>query len=553
MQVNEDNNDDDVQCMTPGPITLPKPAPPLLLKPHTAPPDLSPENIVQMTENDVTVNAVTGGLKFRVDPQTLSSNKMYRLPDGRIFAINTNPNMPGGYSATIVAVSDTNAVGKAGKTFSAKFSEVNTQTTPAVLRKSPRKGIANKKQKPLQKVVASQRNDRPVDTTVPVEWYRFNVVDAVDALEYTLTRLKVLKQEATTMFLRTRSVEEMRTLHRRLERLLNTSASRFHEVRENLNRGLKEYLAKKSSTEDEDDDDVEILSNSGDDPIYIDENSEDGSGHDNTEEDINLISDHNDSTEKGASIKANARKESDPEKDIESIDIGQDVSAEKLPQEDERDPLLCSTDVDESDKTNIDNNQDDKCNASEDAINESNVGVNNDAINESNVNDKDDTINKSNVSDNDGVNESNANDNYGINESNANENFGVNESNANDNNGVDESNTNGNEDAINASNVNDNHVTTDNVEANESSDQNINIEDKMDIDDLKNSLLKETNMDFEDIIAKDSLDDKLAHNIQDPEISDELIDDLLKDDGPMEGTEDLQNVPLMENNSILSN
>ncbi|KAJ8725044.1 hypothetical protein PYW07_016002 [Mythimna separata] len=142
-EVTEDN-DDDVQCITPGPVAPPKITNPPPLVPrstNTSVAEITSDNIVQMTDNDVTVNVSTGGLKFRVDPQTLSSNKMYRLPDGRIFAINANPNMPGGYSATIVAV--TEPTGKAappkGATYAAKLSAVSTlpgATLKYVLRKS---------------------------------------------------------------------------------------------------------------------------------------------------------------------------------------------------------------------------------------------------------------------------------------------------------------------------------------------------------------------------------------------------------------------------------
>lgn len=291
MQVTEDNADDDVQCITPGPVAAPKlnTPPPLVSRlGNSIIPDLSPDNIIQMTDNDVTVNAQTGGLKFRVDPQTLSSNKMYRLPDGRIFAINANPHMPGGYSATIVAVTEstTGKVVPKGATYAAKLSAVTSShtSTPPILksyrstRVSSTKDITPKTDKITR---ATETTTRECDLNVPIEWFRYNLVDAVDALEYSLSRLQKLKKEASTMYLRTRSIGEMRTLHRTLERLLCTSSSRFKEIRDNLNKEMKQYVMKKMGSsnnnisDDDDDDDVEILNDlqDNDDPIFIDENS----------------------------------------------------------------------------------------------------------------------------------------------------------------------------------------------------------------------------------------------------------------------------------------
>lgn len=308
-QVTEDN-DDDVECITPGPVAPPKinnPPPLVPRSTNTTAAEITSDNIVQMTDNDVTVNASTGGLKFRVDPQTLSSNKMYRLPDGRIFAINANPNMPGGYSATIVAV--TEPTGKAapkGATYAAKLSAVSSalpaatpkagRSVPRILKRSTPKAIATSK--------PSETLPRDCDLNVPVEWYRYNLIDAVDALEYALSRLHKLKKEATTVYLRTRTVHEMRNLHRTLERLLSTSSSRFGEIRENLNKGLKQYVLRKSGGDNsEDDDDVEILPDmeDNDDPIFIDENSVESNMNGSENQEVDLTgagsSEYNDSAE----------------------------------------------------------------------------------------------------------------------------------------------------------------------------------------------------------------------------------------------------------------
>ncbi|XP_038213337.1 uncharacterized protein LOC119833417 [Zerene cesonia] len=304
-EVTEDNTDDDVQCITPVPAVAPKGPPPLV--PCTSK-DVS-DNIIQMTENDVTVNAVTGGLKFRVDPQTLSANKMYRLPDGRIFAINANPNMPGGYSATIVAVTESHTTKAAGTTYAAKINHVTNRQT--VSTPTPR-SQNNSRNPSATRIYQRQRKStkrsvdtptRETDLQVPVEWYRYNLIDAIDALEYSLSRLHKLKKEATTSYLRTRTVPEMRTLHRSLENLLNTSTQRFKEIRENINKELKQYITRKNTTmqtNSEDDDDVEILPDMEDDPIFIDENSLDSSANETQEVDLTGAgsSEHNDSEDK---------------------------------------------------------------------------------------------------------------------------------------------------------------------------------------------------------------------------------------------------------------
>lgn len=309
-EVTEDN-DDDVQCITPGPVVPPKLSNPPPLVPrliNNQPVDVTSDNVVQMTDNDVTVNTATGGLKFRVDPQTLSSNKMYRLPDGRIFAINSNPAMPGGYSATIVAVAE--ATGKTiskGATYAAKLSSVapSPVATPKATRNVPRILKRSTPKATISKIKPSEVMPRNCDLNVPVEWYRYNLVDAVDALEYALSRLNKLKKEATTVFLRTRTIDEMRTIHRSFERLLNTSSSRFTEIRDNLNKGFKQYLTRKSGGNSEDDDDVEILPDMevNDDPIFIDENSiESINGSENQEVDLTSVgSEYNDSEENNKS------------------------------------------------------------------------------------------------------------------------------------------------------------------------------------------------------------------------------------------------------------
>lgn len=318
-----EDNDDDVQCITPDPVQLFKITnpPPLVPRGSSTLAELSSDNIIQMTENDVTVNSSTGGLKFRVDPQTLSSNKMYRLPDGRVFAINPNPNMPGGYSATIVAVTEpaVKSLGSQGATYAAKLSAIPNPNASTPQNQKPARetrSSSNSKRNTAPKRKTSQRSSisRECDLNVPVEWYRYNLIDAVDALEFSLTRLNKLKKEATTMFLRTRTVTEMRTLHKTLDRLLNTSSKRFLEIKDSLNKEMKQYVVRKMGghVSDDDDDDVEILPDlENEDPIFIDENSVDSNEHENQEIDLTGLnsSELNDSGEKDASI---SRIESDP-------------------------------------------------------------------------------------------------------------------------------------------------------------------------------------------------------------------------------------------------
>lgn len=305
MQVTEDN-DDDVECITPGPVAAPKVSnPPPLVPVRCVPLSSMPKgNVIQMTDSDVTVNALTGGLKFRVDPQTLSSNKMYRLPDGRIFAINANPNMPGGYSATIVSQNPDGSpkVTPRSETFAAKLSAVS-HSSPKSKRGGRNAGGLKRKTSPkprISKPKEVKETSRATDLKVPVEWYRYNMIDAVDALEYSLSRLHKLKKETTSAHLRTRNVDEMKYLHRKLEQLLTTSSKRFIEIRDTLNKEMKLYISNKessgNSSVEDDDDDVEILPNAeNDDPIFIDENS------DNEGQEVDLTgaasSEHNDSSE----------------------------------------------------------------------------------------------------------------------------------------------------------------------------------------------------------------------------------------------------------------
>ncbi|XP_050672734.1 transcriptional regulator ATRX [Leptidea sinapis] len=312
-EVTEDNTDDDVQCITPAPIPQPKASVTTgtgIVKQNIKLSDLSQENIIQMTENDVTVNAATGGLKFRVDPQTLLSNKMYRLPDGRIFAISANPQMPGGYSATIVAVTESQSK-PPGTTYAAKLNQVPKliPTTPPPLRPTSSNRTQPSRQANTRRNVAqtaktrrsTMNSSKDIDTNVPVEWYRYNLLDSIDALEYSLSRLNKLKKEATTPFLRSRNINQMRALHRSLESVLNTSCHRFNEIKECLQKELKKYILKKDTEtqNSEDDDDVEILPNVDDDPIFIDENSGDSCGNEPQEVDLTGpgSSEHNDSSE----------------------------------------------------------------------------------------------------------------------------------------------------------------------------------------------------------------------------------------------------------------
>lgn len=329
--------------MTPGPITAPKmntPPPLVSRSTNVVLPDLSSDNIIQMTENDVTVNAATGGLKFRVDPQTLSSNKMYRLPDGRIFAINANPNMPGGYSATIVAVTE-NTSGKPatpkGATYAAKLSAIQSmQSTPNTSHSKPNKpsstrSSASKRSTSKPTQTNKYTGNRHCDLNVPVEWFRYNLIDAHDALEYSMSKIQKLKKEATTMFLRTRSVDEMKSLHRQIDRLLHTSSTRFKEIRDSLNKEMKQFIAKKDGESNvSDDDDVEILNDLGenDDPIFIDENSMESNANEtncNDTQEVDLTdvasSEHNNSIEKSSDQNETCEKQ-DPLACNEILDEG---------------------------------------------------------------------------------------------------------------------------------------------------------------------------------------------------------------------------------------
>lgn len=331
----EDTADDDVECITPSLPQRVNTPPPLVPRlPKLA--DVSSDNIIQMTENDVTVNAATGGLKFRVDPQTLSSNKMYRLPDGRIFAINANPNMPGGYSATIVAVTETNSGKNApkGATYAAKLSAVSSaqqkMNSPSITR-NHRNRIEKSKKKITKKVKSKNDSNliRKCDLNVPVEWYRFSLVDATDSLEYSLSKLQKLKKDTTTAHLRTRTVDEMRNLHRTLDRLLHTSAVRFGEIRENLHREMRNYIAKKTNrinvSDDDDDDDVEILNEleDNDDPIFIDENSVESNnaiGINETQEvDLTEVDSKHNSSAETSTFHPNTSVQMEPDDDTSSI------------------------------------------------------------------------------------------------------------------------------------------------------------------------------------------------------------------------------------------
>ncbi|KAI8440265.1 hypothetical protein MSG28_001632 [Choristoneura fumiferana] len=377
-EVTEDNTDDDVQCITPAPKSFPRISnpPPLVPRLANTLPDLSAENIVQMTENDVTVNAQTGGLKFRVDPQTLSSNKMYRLPDGRIFAINANPNMPGGYSATIVAVTETaSKTAPKGATYAAKLSAVTPQavnSTPKPVRiPATRSGVAKRKAPNTAKVTrGTETVSRECDLDVPIEWYRHNLIDAIDALDYSMSRLNKLRKEATTVHLRTRTVGEMKVLHKTLERLLQTSNTRFNEIRDNLSKGFKQYLVKKAGgsngtnnisddDDDDDDDDVEILPNpeENDDPIFIDENSVDSNANDTNsidQQEVDLTGamssgELNESGEKAVDMN-NVTKVNEEMQDKSSE---QDDTISKAPEDDP----LANTEMDHSNENNNDESE----------------------------------------------------------------------------------------------------------------------------------------------------------------------------------------------------
>lgn len=419
-EVNEDN-DDDVECITPGPSDAPNTykfqhPPPLVPCGNNSAVSLSSDNIIQMTENDVTVNALTGGLKFRVDPQTLSSNKMYRLPDGRVFAININPKMPGGYSATIVAVTDnTNkATQSKGTTFAAKLSSVSTPqcsspVTPKA-RRSQRRSSSSKRSSTKSKTTrqSTRKSSRMCDLNVPVEWYRYNLIDAVDALEYSLNRLQKLKKEATTMYLRTRTISEMKNLHKTLDRLLTTSSKRFGEIKDNLSNELKQFILRKTDNQpaNSEDDDVEILSNAeNDDPIFIDENSVESNTNYNENQEVDLTgpgsSEHNETGEKEDDYsRMNDETLIIPDQENESItsinENGQNIENNSSVIGEGETSLKCVEALIETNTTNSENNSVDdfnlenKCMENEkplktlESITENNATTGNDNRNESN-------------------------------------------------------------------------------------------------------------------------------------------------------------------------
>lgn len=520
----EDPGDDDVQCITPGPVAAPKVAPAPLAPPvRTTLPDLHPDNIVQMTDNDVTVNAATGGLKFRVDPQTLSSNKMYRLPDGRIFAINANPNMPGGYSATIVAVTDSSMtkVPPRGTTFAAKLSAVpaNATSTPKFgnRNQSPR----NAKRSPPKSAKASrnstEKSSRPCDLNVPIEWYRFNLVDAIDALEYSLSRLHQLKKDATTMHLRTRSLNEMRLLHRSLDRALSTSMTRFKEIRDNLNKEYKQYVSKKTATpsaNNSDDDDVEILAEDDDDPIYIDENSMESTQNDHTEVDLTAAGscEFIDSSDKSAD-------QNDASKDLLSSDpLNDDLEPkekdEELKQKDEE-PKQKDEEPKQKDEESIPRDED------------SNQKDEEPKQNNDDSNQKDAEPIEKNVESNQ-KNEDNE-DNTSVDKqdgSNDNENVeDETKSTDNDKNIVDENDVNSKEgmDCDDKENDESHDGTSKEGETNNETSTMNGQTEKMDVSENE----KDDKIDEENVLDENSDSEK---KIVDTEMSEEMIEDLLKDD-----------------------
>lgn len=311
--------DDDVQCLTPTPKIVPKPLSALTEpKPRQYPavlPSTAFSNIIQMTENDVTINEVTGGLKFKVDPSTLSSSKMYKLPDGRIFAVNNNPNMPGGYSATIVAIDEASlarsgvAQGRSqrlqqrlqrqNKPGPSQPPKLHSWTTPVVTKKgkavsSPRI-VSSTSLAPTKSVVD---NNAPAGS---VEWFKFNVVDAIDIMNYVLQKLNKIK--SSSQELRTKSISDVKDMHLNFDQTLKTSCKRFEEVRETLNSGYKNWLKEKNCTDimSDDEDEVQILQTEesqvkkptlptkptiNDEPIFIDENSNDSNKNNSGEGDV---------------------------------------------------------------------------------------------------------------------------------------------------------------------------------------------------------------------------------------------------------------------------
>lgn len=311
--------DDDVQCLTPTPKIVPKPLSALTEpKPRQYPavlPSTAFSNIIQMTENDVTINEVTGGLKFKVDPSTLSSSKMYKLPDGRIFAVNNNPNMPGGYSATIVAIDEASlarsgiAQGRSQRLQqrlqrqnkpgpSQPPPKLHSWTTPVVTKKgkatsSPRI-VSSTSLAPTKSVID---NNAPAGS---VEWFKFNVVDAIDIMNYVLQKLNKIK--SSSQELRNKSISDVKEMHTNFDQTLKTSCKRFEEVRETLNSGYKNWMKEKNCMDimSDDEDEVQILQSEesqvkklslpnkptiNDEPIFIDENSNDSTKNNSGEGD----------------------------------------------------------------------------------------------------------------------------------------------------------------------------------------------------------------------------------------------------------------------------
>lgn len=159
----------------------------------------------------------------------------------------------------------------------------------------------------------------------------------------------------------------MKILHRTLDRLLQTSNTRFNEIRDNLNKGLKQYLVKKAggsdganniSDDEDDDDDVEILPNpeENDDPIFIDENSVDSNANDTNsidQQEVDLT----------GAMSSGELTESVEKADMNNIlkdnDELQDKSNEQddtIPKAPEEDPLA-NDDMDQSNENNNDESE----------------------------------------------------------------------------------------------------------------------------------------------------------------------------------------------------
>ncbi|XP_077289002.1 ADD domain-containing protein 1 isoform X2 [Arctopsyche grandis] len=317
--------DDDVQCLTPNtPRIVPKPLSALMSKPNTPiHKPIDSFNVIQMTEKDVSINKITGGLKFRVDPATLSTSKMYQLPDGRIFAVNMNSKMPGGYSATIVSVNDPSIplLSRPGLTVKPTAPRTN-QSSEKKTRRKREKPNNMSSSSALDKTFQSSISSTPRESTVKtrsnslrestdngnmsilekslkgdqksnsVEWYTYNMCDAIDLVDYVSKKLHKMKNTPTGN-LRNKTIQEMKEFHYTFDQILKISCQRFHEVRNNLNNEFKLWLKDKCSIElfsdeGEDEDNVEITSDnrftekptndnskSCDEPIFIDENSND--------------------------------------------------------------------------------------------------------------------------------------------------------------------------------------------------------------------------------------------------------------------------------------